>query len=362
MRIHLALAGASSLCLSLLWGQDVSAHVGGTVTRPVFSEPIGVVEVTQANSVTFTWEDDDADPTGVFGFHYQAVPGPSIRMPDETYLDGVEFATATVSDPSNTLDWDLSEVPPGAYHVYVQTIDPPLCYAVRYAPALIVVRPAPPGNSAAPFGLVFESPSVEPGISNGSVDLELAAIAPSTPTLDVLAGGLLPSRADGTTNDECIVTQLTFEPAVVAASDVKMELASSLRDDFWRAVVTWDTTDLTPPAGSSSVFYFVRAEATLATGETATAYLHKWIEVLPAPDDDEPDTDVTGAPSADGTGADVGPSPVEEEPTPDPGGNCSQSGGSPSSWPFSALLVTLGASALRRGQRRLPRTPIPGVR
>jgi hypothetical protein len=242
--------------------------------------PRGIVEAAAA-SFDITWLDPDDDPTAILRVRCATHNAAPFTDPPHVLLQGTLVGEVLARDPANLVRFDVAATPPGAYHVYVVTDDPPFCLAT-FADGLIVVRGA---GGRAPLGAQVTRPSGLGDIFDDVATLELVAVAPVAPRVDVRAGRLgprppLPSPSpapDGGTFDldggtafdgprpPCDAL-LTPTPAATGddvewqydvARDVLMERAADA-PDRWRLVVSWDTRQVI--AGDYAVGATVRAE------------------------------------------------------------------------------------------------------
>jgi hypothetical protein len=333
------------------------AHLGGQLTLPEFEGPVGIHVVSPSDSVTFQWFDDNEDPTGILDFRYHGTPAPPAIVPDDKYLDGLPIGSVALTDESNALVWEFADVPTGSWWAYSQTVDEGMCTGIAYLPALFVVRPE---GEPMPLGGLFTSPS-EHRTAEPSVTFELEAVADTAPTVRLAAGILWPAKADGTSAEYCVVTQMSYEMKEVLVEDAPMVADG----DRWRFSYAWDTTGLDPE------WYAVEATLTTDDGQEAFFYAPKLVEVqatIPVPPD--PDAVADTSSPADGVESDL-PAPdlgpehdsdddhghdAEDEDTAQPapaasgsGGGCRGGGGGGA--PLMALLGLLflaGASRRRR--------------
>lgn len=362
-----ATAAGVALCCASLYAAPALAHLGGFISLPDFDAPVGLV-VTSEPSVALEWRDVNLDPTGVFHFTYQQDGLPATPTPDPALRDGVEFGSVAVTDLANTMDWDLSAVPSGAWHIVAEAVDPPLCPAFRVAPTVVVVRRA---GEPMPLGALFYAPFRKQLVTEDVASLDLRAVSETAPTVTIEYGVLDPILVDvgppePCTEQPCPISCPTVDRAFVSRGVLVTDAPLSADPDAgparWRLLYDWDAAQV--PEGN----YELRADLRTAEGLTLTVYSGSGVTVrdpepvvddTPEADEPRPDIEISESPSSDSETAApevtdlASPDGASEASAPSPapaGGGCGSAG--PSSSALALAVVLLALTAGRRRARR----------
>jgi MYXO-CTERM domain-containing protein len=270
--------------MSFLWFPwVVAAHVGGIPTQADFQSPKGVGNVAD-QSYTFTWRDNDLDPTGKFEFHFQdhnVPPNASLQTGEldtdgglipcsgATQCDTVDPNLVIIKDATNQLTWDTSALAAGSYVVYAVTKDPPLQPIWAMATGVITVQHA--GDPLYPAALVTAPGAVVPPVADSyAIKWEASGAGPLTATVRWRAkDGADPNFTDLVTDvpmiDEgggiyqgCAVWDLSAEPDGYYFVQVEVKDAAGhthLSNGRTSVVVYRDPqpTDAGPPASCADV-------------------------------------------------------------------------------------------------------------
>jgi hypothetical protein len=215
--LRAATAAGVALCCASLYAAPALAHLGGFISLPDFDAPVGLV-VTSEPSVALEWRDVNLDPTGVFHFTYQQDGLPATPTPDPALRDGVEFGSVAVTDLANAMDWDLSAVPSGAWHIVAEAVDPPLCPAFRVAPTVVVVRRE---GEPMPLGALFYAPFRKQLVTEDVASLDLRAVSETAPTVTIEYGVLDPILVDVGPPEPC-----TEQPCPISCPTVDRAFVS----------------------------------------------------------------------------------------------------------------------------------------
>lgn len=314
------------------------AHVGGIPTLARFDTPVDVGNVAD-QSFTFTWQDNEMDLTGLFGFFFQRSNLPPNGRLDDLAGDPIVGAEMiSISDTANAFTWDTTGVPAGSYYLYAITTDSPLPQIFSLSRGVTTVQHG--GDPLFPAVVVDEPNGSGDIVANAyPVQWRASGVGPLTATISFA----IPD------DDPLLV------PPVVIATDVPMVPEG----DHFVGCYLWDLGDR--PGG----YHYVLIEVRDAAGRTHSAFSRGSLTVYrdPAPVDAGPVATCSlpmGDPDAGAGTADGGVGGDDEGPgicvcRAADGGASGRHGVRGSLAGGLALLLTVGGGAWVAGRTRTRR-------
>ena len=172
--------------LATLWvvPQVGSAHIDGFGTIPGFTAPYGIVS-PESDRIEYQWNDDENEPTATFKFYYKVGNGLPVDVPPQSQREGTLIGEMAVESETDQLSWDTSGLDTGAYTLFSETNDPPLCEVTEFLPALIVIQRA---GDAMPLGGLFTDPPPAGSVADRAVHIGLEIVSPTAPRITLRAG------------------------------------------------------------------------------------------------------------------------------------------------------------------------------
>jgi hypothetical protein len=106
-------------------------------------------------------------------------------VPPQSQREGTLIGEIAVASETDQLSWDTSELDTGAYTLFSETDDPPLCEVTEFLPALIVIQR--PGD-AMPLGGLFTDPPPAGSVADRAAHIGLEITSPAAPRITLRAG------------------------------------------------------------------------------------------------------------------------------------------------------------------------------
>lgn len=317
-------AGSVALMGACLSGSLAFAH-GANPAVAWLDNPVGVGTVVDTE-LAFTWVDFDMSiPTGTatIDFYYSARRPPAYQIGEiHPLLEGTPIVQGILEKaPENRHVWDTSAVPPGAYFIWSQVIEPPEEFMapqiISFSPGVVSI--AHPGDPVHP-AILMTTPDTPFRFADDSYTLSWLAFDPDGSARVKLEAG-------------------------TSSMGVDFQLLAENLDPLGPSF-EWDTSEL------EDKDWFIRATITDGRGLSFTTYSEYVLAISHPPE--RPDAGVADAGASDAGAFDDASTAEDAGFTKGPAtGKCTCTQASGSGWAWSLWLGLFGALGLRaRGSRR----------
>ncbi len=270
------------LAALLVVPQVGSAHIDGFGTIPGFTAPYGIVS-PEGDRIEYQWNDDEQEPTALFRFYYKVGNGLPVDVPPQYQREGTEIGEMPAASEVDNLSWDTSALPTGAYTLFSETDDPPLCEVTEFLPALIIIQR---NDDPMPLGGLFSEPPPAGSVADRAAEVELQVTSPTQPKLTLRAGHVEVDLEADTPFSLCYEERQKLVYDFDLLSDELLDPHPTL-PEHWVLNWLWDTQSVTEG------LYIL--EATVSTGgetEPVIVYSNGAVNVLhlgPASTDELPE-------------------------------------------------------------------------